>query len=124
MSSTSIEARFTPNYFYAINDHIVVYINYIVINQVSYYFFASINTKSYRTFVEWQKASNTPRNRRTKEQKKLLETYSLRRIKIPTKEIKDMHVSLIEGQPKPIKADNKRYASTKYEDWINGGLGL
>ena len=124
MSSTSIEARFTPNYFYTINDYVVVYINYASVNQVNYYFFASINTKSYHTFIAWQEASKTDPKKRTSEQKELLNSYKLRRVKIETKEIKNMDVRKVEGQPKPIKADNKRYQSGKYDNWINGGFGL
>lgn len=124
MSGTSIEARFTPNYYYTINDYVVVYINYASVNQINYYFFASINTQSYHTFISWQEASQTDPKNRTSEQQELLNSYKLRRVKIATKEIKNMDVRKVEGQPKPIKADNKRYQSSKYDYWINGGLGL
>ena len=123
MSSTNIEARFTPNYYYTINDYVVMYINCAVVNKINYYFFVSINTKSYHTFLAWEEASKTDPKNRTKEQQDLLDTHKLSRVKIETKEIKNMDVRKVAGQPKPIKADNKRYQSNKYENWINGGLG-
>lgn len=125
MASLSIDCRscgFTPDYFYKINNYICVYINYVVICRIRYYFFASINTKCYQTFLDWQKASNTNIHKRTKDQKELLLRYKLKRVKISTKEIKNMDVKKISGQPKPINADNKRYDNNKYESWINGWI--